>query len=194
MRLAGKAIFSAALLFLSVIIAAAGINILYKVMYPTEYEDLVVKYSRKNELEPTLVFAVIRCESSFDKDAMSHKDAHGLMQITPETLEWLVMVEGGSELPDMYDPEQNIKYGTALLRLHLDEFGGYREMLAAYHAGRGAVNGWLSDPQYSSDGKTLDKIPYDDTDDYVNKVLNVKGIYDRLFAKKYNSYVLTGEA
>ncbi len=190
MRLAGKAIFSAVLLTLSVIIVAAGINILYKAMYPTEYEDLVVKYSSENRLEPTLVFAVIRCESGFNKDAMSHKDAHGLMQITPETLEWLVMVEGGSELPDMYDPEQNIKYGTALLRLHLDEFGNYREMLAAYHAGRGAVNSWLSDPRYSADGKTLDSIPYDDTNDYVNKVLSVKRIYDKLFAKKYNSYNL----
>ncbi len=190
MRLAGKAIFSAVLLTLSVIIVAAGINILYKAMYPTEYEDLVVKYSSENRLEPTLVFAVIRCESGFNKDAMSHKDAHGLMQITPETLEWLVMVEGGSELPDMYDPEQNIKYGTALLRLHLDEFGNYREMLAAYHAGRGAVNSWLSDPRYSADGKTLDSIPYDDTNDYVNKVLSVKKIYDKLFAKKYNSYNL----
>lgn len=190
MKLAGKAIFSAVLLTLSVIIAAAGINILYKAMYPTEYEDLVVKYSSENRLEPTLVFAVIRCESGFNKDAMSHKDAHGLMQITPETLEWLVMVEGGSELPDMYDPEQNIKYGTALLRLHLDEFGNYREMLAAYHAGRGAVNSWLSDPRYSSDGKTLDNIPYGNTNDYVNKVLSVKRIYDKLFAKKYNSYNL----
>ena len=190
MRLAGKAIFSAVPLTLSVIIVAAGINILYKAMYPTEYEDLVVKYSSENRLEPTLVFAVIRCESGFNKDAMSHKDAHGLMQITPETLEWLVMVEGGSELPDMYDPEQNIKYGTALLRLHLDEFGNYREMLAAYHAGRGAVNSWLSDPRYSADGKTLDSIPYDDTNDYVNKVLSVKKIYDKLFAKKYNSYNL----
>ena len=75
MRLAGKAIFSAVLLTLSVIIVAAGINILYKAMYPTEYEDLVVKYSSENRLEPTLVFAVIRCESGFNKDAMSHKDA-----------------------------------------------------------------------------------------------------------------------
>lgn len=80
--------------------------------------------------------------------------------------------------------EQNIKYGTALLRLHLDEFGNYREMLAAYHAGRGAVNSWLSDPRYSADGKTLDSIPYDDTNDYVNKVLSVKRIYDKLFAEK----------
>lgn len=193
MKLAAKTVFSAVLLILSVIITAVGINILYKAMYPTEYEDLVVKYSRLNDLEPTLVFAVIRCESGFDKDAMSHKDAHGLMQITPETLEWLVMVEGGSELPDMYDPEQNIKYGTALLKLHLDEFGNYREMLAAYHAGRGAVNTWLKDPQYSADGKTLDKIPYGDTNNYVNKVLNVKKTYDKLFSKKYNSFKLPSD-
>ncbi len=185
MNLVRKIFISAAALLLSAFFIWTGVNMLYKAMYPTEYEDMVVKYSEQNGLEPTLVFAVIRCESSFNENAKSHKDAHGLMQITPQTLEWLVMVEGGEETPDMFDPEQNIKYGTALLKLHLDEFGSYREVLAAYHAGRGAVNTWLSDSEYSDDGKTLSRIPYDDTNDYVNKVLETKEIYDVLVGKKY---------
>lgn len=184
MKRARKILISATSVFISALLIFAGIKIFYSALYPTKYKELVEKYSEQNGLEPSLVFAVIRCESGFRQDAKSHKDAHGLMQITPDTLEWLVMVEGGGEVPDIYDPEQNIKYGTELLRLHSEEFGSLREMLSAYHAGRGAVNEWLGNSEYSSDGKTLDVIPYDDTNDYVNKVIEVKRVYDMLLGKK----------
>ena len=54
-------------------------------------------------------------------------------------------------------------------------------LLAAYHAGLGAVQGWLEDPEYSSDGKTLDKIPYSDTNWYVAKVLETRDMYKKLY-------------
>ena len=67
------------------------------------------------------------------------------------------------------------------MRYLLDEFGDTKTALAAYHAGRGRVNEWLSDPRYSSDGKKLDVIPYNDTDFYAEKVLKVRERYCNIY-------------
>ena len=84
---------------------------------------------------------------------------------------------------DITDEQTNIKYGTYILSLHYKDFGGWKETLAAYHAGAGNVKAWLNNPEYSTDGKTITKFPEkcSDTETYVNKVLKTQEIYKKLY-------------
>lgn len=154
-----------------------------KLIYPTDYADLVEKYAEENKLDKSLVFAVIKCESSFDKNAVSKIGAKGLMQITDETYEWICFKHGESinNANELFDPETNIKAGCRLLSRHLDEFKSVKTALAAYHAGRGITNTWLKDKRYSSDGVSLDKIPYSETEGYVDKVITTVEKYKTIY-------------
>ena len=90
--------------------------------------------------------------------------------------------ESGTTYEQVYDPEVGIKYGTCMLSLLKQEMGDdERIIMASYHAGMNAVKSWLKDPQYSSDGETLDVIPFSDTNWYVDKVLETKAIYEELY-------------
>jgi soluble lytic murein transglycosylase len=163
------------------IVSVAGVSI-YKLFYPIKYTDFVEKYGEEYNLDKELIYAVIKTESSFNSDAVSSLGALGLMQITPETYEWLKMKMGENytEL-DYMDAETSIKYGSFFLSLLIDEFGDEKTALAAYHAGRGRVNEWLSDTSISPDGKTLENIPYKDTEYYVEKVTKTENIYRNLY-------------
>ena len=172
-----------------IIIAAlvfAGILSYIKIenfIYPTSYSNYVEKYSKEYGVDKTLVFAVIKCESSFDENAVSSVGALGLMQMTPETFEWVQTKLDGKVTysdDDLYTPEINIKYATYLLSLHLEEFKDTKTALAAYHAGRGNVNKWLKMSEYSSDGKTLDTTPFKETNAYCERVVKVMDKYDFL--------------
>ncbi len=152
--------------------------------YPMGYREAVAQNAAENGPSPALLFAVIRCESGFDPNAVSHVQARGLMQITGDAFEWARMKQQGDEaltFDAMFTPETNIQYGAAILRLLLEEFGSEQVALAAYHAGRGEIKGWLLDKAYSSDGKSLDHIPFGQTRAYVGKVLETKLVYQRLY-------------
>lgn len=151
--------------------------------YPIQYEEWVDKYSSENGVDKFLVYAVIKTESDFHSDAVSDVGARGLMQIMEDTFDWIKYKTDDNEAYyyDMYDPETNIKYGCWLLGYLHDEFGGVEEIAAAYHAGRGNVNDWLSDKQFSKDGVHLDKIPIGDTEHYVNKITKAMRYYVELY-------------
>ncbi|MCL2509259.1 MAG: lytic transglycosylase domain-containing protein [Oscillospiraceae bacterium] len=153
-----------------------------KAVYPVRYEDAVLKYSVEYGLDASLVYAVIKTESSFDPNARSNKGALGLMQFMPDTLDWICLRSGENlRFEDLRDGETAIRCGAFMLKLLLDEFGSIETALAAYHAGRGQVNRWLADSGISSDGKTLDRIPFPDTAHYVGKVTRAIRIYEKLY-------------
>ena len=161
--------------------AVAGRTVL-KALYPQKYADSVQTYSAQYGVRPTLVYAVIRTESSFDPDATSDVGAKGLMQIMPDTLDWLCY-RMGEDVPfdALSEPDTAIRFGTYFLHLLLEEFGDEYTALAAYHAGRGRVLQWLDDAAYSPDGQTLETIPYPDTAHYVAKVERAAGMYQNLY-------------
>lgn len=182
-------IFKRALL--TVIITAAviylmslAVDTVMKSFYPHKYSEFVEKYCEEYGVDQELVYAVIKCESGFAPNATSSADAKGLMQLTDVTFEWVQTKTGetGYTAQDLYDPEIAIKYGTKLLSLHLDEFGNETAALAAYHAGRSAVGGWLEDADYSN-GDILHTIPYEETATYVERVLNTKEIYENIYGE-----------
>ncbi len=182
-------VFFEILLLLVVIVIAAfslrwGMIRFYKAAYPIKYAQSVEVYSAQNQLPPSLVYAVIRTESGFDPTAHSRIGARGLMQITKETFDWIAYREknGDTDYDLLLLEDANIRYGTALLRLHLEEFGSVENALCAYHAGRGSLQKWLADPLLSPGGKTVEQIPFGDTRRYVKKVLETQKIYQKLYS------------
>lgn len=159
-------------------------NLSKKYVYPIEYSDSVENASRETGIDKYLIYAVIKTESNFNADAESNVGARGLMQLMEDAFDWVrfrMDDERDVCYDDMYDPQRNIEYGSFLLKLLYEEYGDERTALAAYHSGRGSVNGWLEDKKYSSDGKTLDKIPSDTTDHYVDKVMTAYEGYTNLY-------------
>lgn len=153
-----------------------------RMLYPTAYAELVEREAEEFSLAPSLVYAVIRTESHFDPEAQSHAGARGLMQLTPDTFQWVASIyppENGGE--DILDPEDNLHCGCALLRLLLDQFDTLDVSLCAYNAGMGNVSNWLAEEQYSSDGANLHTIPYPETDSYVKKVKAAMGRYQEIY-------------
>lgn len=151
--------------------------------HPLKYQTYVEKYSAQNGIDKYLVYAVIKTESGFKPDALSNVGARGLMQIMEDTFDWIKYKRGddGAVYYDMYNAQKNIDYGCWLLGYLYEEFGTIEAVAAAYHAGRGTVNEWLSDARYSPDGVHLEVIPTPDTAHYVDKITNALKTYKKLY-------------
>ena len=167
-----------------------GMNAAYqnfcRAAYPQRYEAFVEQYTQEYGVDKFLVYAVIKAESDFRTQVVSVDDACGLMQMLPETLEWIQKLEPGERKyvrEDLFLPEVSIRYGVFFLSWLMQEFSALESVVAAYHAGAGAVNGWLAETEYSSDGVGLDRIPYPDTAEYVKCVLECYAMYQSLYAE-----------
>lgn len=151
---------------------------------PLRYSQTVEYYAQEYQLEPSLVYAVIFCESGFHAEAVSSANAKGLMQITEDTGIWVAgQIDGLDEATlDLFDPDTNIRIGCKYLQWLLQKFDGNQETaLAGYNAGHGKVAQWLSDVEKSLDGITLDEIPYAETRKYVTKVELVQKLYQWIY-------------
>ena len=152
-----------------------------KLIYPLEYEQELLNAAEEFEIDPCLLAALVYCESSFRADAVSNVGAIGLMQIMPETGEWLsskIELDGEYTVESLYEPEVNLRLGCWYLSfLHRRYDGRWQEALTAYIAGQGQVDKWLKDPALSADGRTLDVIPGQDVKEYAAKVLRTHEIY-----------------
>lgn len=151
--------------------------------YPTDYREFVETYSEKYNVPPELIFAVIKSESKFKENALSNSGAIGLMQIMPETFSWLQTHIADETLDEdkLKDPKINIEYGTYFLSYLSKKYRDEKVQLSAYNAGIGTVERWLKNKEYSSDGKTLKKIPYKETENYVSDVLKSREKYKKLY-------------
>lgn len=131
-------------------------------------------------VDPSLAMAIICAESKFDPNAVSRVDARGLMQLTQSGLDWAQIRSDEFDdltVDDMFDPANNIRCGVFLLSLLKEQFSDDLTVAAAYNAGVGIVNEWLTDSTYSRDGITLYHIPYDETAHYVFRIRILKALY-----------------
>ena len=153
-------------------------------VYPRKYSEHVIKYAEDFGVPESIVYAVIKTESDFDRNAVSSADtpAIGLMQLTEETYDWVAtkLKESPSAFA-IYDPETNIRYGVWYLSYLYGRFENWDTAFAAYNAGPGNVSKWLKDPEYSDDGETLKYIPFKETRNYVKKVNDAKAEYESLY-------------
>ena len=167
--------------------------------YPIAYTDLIKQYAKQYRLDPYLVQSIMRCESSNDPNAVSHAGAIGLMQIMPETGEWIghkIDPELAYSLDMLNDPATNIEYGCWYLNFLSERFAGnVMEIIAAYNAGHGTVKNWLEDARFSTDGELI-TIPYEDTAKYYQNVMkayeNYTTLYPDLFTTDTQSVTVVG--
>ena len=173
---------TAAITITAVIVLAVSSVCIIRAVCPVKYRDEVYKYSAKHRLEPEFIFAVIKTESGFKANAESDAGAIGLMQVMPETAAYIAGINGieGFNTRDLYNAEMNIMIGCAYIRYLLDKFIDVKTAAAAYNAGEGNVAAWLMRGEYSVDGKTLKKIPFKETEQYIKKIDIYMGIYKHI--------------
>ena len=157
-------------------------NWLRQLQYPMKLESLVRETAAEYGLNPPLVAAVIYTESKYNASAVSSAGAMGLMQIMPETGEWIAhKLDWPFTDETLFDPRANARLGAWYLRFLLDRYDGrVQNAIAAYHAGQGSVDAWLEDARYSSDGLTLERAGSSSTQHYINKVLSAYENYQIL--------------
>ena len=175
---------TAAVLALGVLLLNRGYRRYLMSVYPIDHEELVQQASAAFDVPPSLIYAVIHTESSFEEDALSSANAKGLMQLTDDTFRWALLRAGDTgkyTIEDIYDPAVNIHYGVYVLHLLKEQFPETETVLAAYNAGQGRVREWLDNPDYSADGIRLDRIPYEETAEYVRRVIQAQRRYQTLY-------------
>lgn len=184
LKIRGKLIIFAAIIVAALVLISQHKHIL-NYFYPLKYKDLIIRYSSEYGLDPYLVSALINVESHYNPDAESHKDAKGLMQITPQTGKWAAQELGIKDFDAkmLFNPDINIRMGCWYLYNLSREFNiagkstDYVLLLAAYNGGSGNVRKWLRNKEYSQTGTALDQIPFKETDRYVKKVLRHYKVY-----------------
>lgn len=150
--------------------------------YPQQYSEFVTKYSGEYGVPEYVIYATIKTESDFDSGAKSEAGALGLMQIMPDTFDWLVsLTQEGYETGMLYDPETNIKYGTYYLSYLYLKYADWETVFAAYNAGPTNVDSWLEDPECSDGDGGLKDIPIKETEKYVKKMTSATQTYQKLY-------------
>lgn len=155
-------------------------NFVNRRCYPLKFREEVFSACEDFSIDKALVFAVIKVESDFNKDAVSSKGAVGLMQIKPSTAEYIAQKTFTTSY-DLYSPKTNIRFGVWYLRYLILRFEDISVALCAYNAGEGNVSLWLKNREYSLDGRTLNKIPYPETDAYLKKIEKSRKKYVKLY-------------
>lgn len=156
-----------------------------KLRYPVLYGDIIEKYAGEFGIDPYILYAIIKCESGFDKDAVSGADAYGLMQLLPDTYEWLTYRTQEEFDPQLlFDPQTNIRYGAMLMRYLLDRYDGNLTLAhAAYNAGWGRVDDWIKNPEYFRDGELI-RVPIRETETYLKCIERASERYQSILKEK----------
>lgn len=154
--------------------------------YPQDYSEYVNEYAEAYGVPEYIIYAVIRVESDFTSNAVSEAGAVGLMQITPDTFDWISMLlKRENDTGMLYDPKTNIEYGTYLLSYLYMRYNRWDTVFAAYNAGMSRVDEWLLDEANTDAEGRLTHIPYRETRDYVKKINDAAKVYQRLYYQIY---------
>ena len=186
-RLKNKKILVCGLIILILIVFLIVFkNKIQRIFYPKLYEEFVSMYSDEYGVDENLVFAVIKAESNFQEDAVSHKDALGLMQIMKETAEdvarkYNIEIDFNNSEREILNVQNNIKIGTKYLAVLLEKYKNIEVAVAAYNAGIGTVDNWIEKGIIKSDGSDIENIPYKETNNYVRKILRNYKVYQDLY-------------
>jgi soluble lytic murein transglycosylase len=156
----------------------------WKRMFPLAFKGYVENSSLKNQLDPLLILAISREESTFRPKVVSPVGARGVMQIMPRTgaLISRQIKDESFENDDLFDPRKNILYGGWYLHELLVKFAGQVPLaVSAYNAGPGAVTRWLKAKGDSELDEFVEEIPFRETRNYCKRVLQTYGIYRHLY-------------
>lgn len=154
-------------------------TVLSDILYPFAYWSVVSEVSRQHNIDPFVLLAIMREESRYDPEARSVSGALGLMQLMPQTA-YLLNREAKVHIADknmIHDVRVNITIGGYYLKTLLAEFKNLSIALAAYNAGHEKVRDWLRNGKYKAYDEFIEDIPFDETRNYVKKVLMSYNIY-----------------
>ncbi len=156
-----------------------------EITLPLRHDDIIRQQAADKDVDASLIAAVIYTESRF-RDQTSGAGAKGLMQIMPDTADYIARKSGGSEFEqgDLATPEINIAYGSWYLRYLLDRYGGNELLaLAAYNGGEGKVDEWRAEAAAKGEKfKVASHVPFKETRDYVERVLSARKDYRATYA------------
>jgi soluble lytic murein transglycosylase len=154
-------------------------EVVREITLPLRHDDIVRQQASDKDLDPALVAAVIYEESRF-RDQTSHAGARGLMQITPETADFIARRSGGVRFrqSDLATPQINIAYGTWFLRYLINHYEGNETLaIAAYNAGQTNVDGWVERAGGPDAFDAARDVPFPETRAYVANVQERRGEY-----------------
>lgn len=190
-RNAGNAVLIV-LIAVCIVFLALGIRLLVRQVeterlmkrYPQKFIAEIGMYAEEFSVDPYLVIAIMKCESNFDPSAVSNRGAIGLMQIMPDTGEWVAHklgLDDSYSVEGLYEPDTNIRFACWYLRFLIGRFDGdEKKVVAAYNAGHRSVEKWMENPQYAENGE-LTRIPYEATAAYYDRVMQAKAQYHALY-------------
>ncbi len=167
------------------ILAAAGIYVVAtdaptRLAYPLKHRTAIETAAIDYHLPPSVVAAVVFEESRFDPKAESTSGAIGLMQLMPETADWVAQ-QSGVSFEALKDPEVNVMLGTWYLDYLLRKYGDIRLALAAYNWGETNVDGWIDREDPLASAEVVSSIPIQETREYVQRVLKTRMTYVDLY-------------
>lgn len=161
-------------------------NKILKIIYPKTYKEIVSVYAEKYSVEENLIFALIKAESNFNSNAVSHRNAIGVMQIMEETAKDVankssIKIDNDNIKEELLKIDNNINLGTKYLSILLERYKSKEIAVAAYNAGIGTVDGWIEKGIIKADGTDIENIPYKETNNYVRKILRNYKLYEELY-------------
>jgi soluble lytic murein transglycosylase len=153
----------------------------WQALYPFPYAEPIEQWSQQRQLNPMLVTALIRQESRFESKIRSVVGATGLMQVMPETADWVANQISLSQY-NLEDPNDNINLGTWYLDYTHQEYANNSLFaVASYNAGPGSVADWMGRFDYSDPDQFIEQIPFNETKGYVKAVFENYWNYMRLY-------------
>ncbi len=166
---------------------------LIQVGYPKHIEI------NNNELPKGLYLGIMRQESMFDPNALSPAGARGLMQLMPATASRMAQILGLPKNAFAVDPSSNVRKGVSYFDQLYKQFENVPMSIAAYNAGPGNVKKWIDrygDPRESKDPyfmiDWIESIPFNETRNYVKKVLENYVVYDSILDNNHASNAILG--
>jgi len=171
---------------------------LLRVVFPFPYRTAMEDAAERAKVDPYLLAAVVRQESSFDPRASSRVGATGLGQIMPVTGKWLARSAGVKEFEErlLTVPEINARMSATYLRDQLRHYRGKRDLaLAAYNAGPRNADRWKTELGYGRGDvdEFRDRIPFAETREYVKVVLRNAAVYRRLYGGERDPGLVSGD-
>lgn len=152
-------------------------------IYPQKYSEYVDKYAEECDLDPLLIYSIIKTESNFKEEAKSNSNAIGLMQVMLSTAQEIGKELGLEEITEeeLCKTEINIRIGTKYFKKLLEKYNNYNLAIIAYNAGMGNLDKWLEQGIIDEEGENIDNIPFPETKNYVKKILRNYKIYQEIY-------------
>lgn len=154
----------------------------WKVLYPFPYEAAVRREAAKNDFDPMLAAGLMRQESTFQADAVSHANAIGLMQVLPKTGKLLAkQLKVRYSRDKLFEPDYNLELGMLYIAGLLRNTGAPEFALAAFNAGEDRIAAWRAERSYEEIPELVESIPFTETHDYVQIVLRNAEVYRMIY-------------